>query len=259
MKIDLKMEILKRCWLFSDLDESQVKRLSSLAKSRSFAKGALILNQGDPPDFLYIISSGLVRQFRTSICGRMFITYISSSADELNLAALFGADEYFLSAQAISDTTVLFIAKNDFLSFIEDCSAIKDRVLARLGQVLNSTYERICDLTGEIVSQRVRNVVYMLHRRFGNMVRFRREDIALMAGTTIETTVRAIADLKTARVIESRRGGIVVIDEKKLAEICRSSYVINTDLNLPQSSLASSSEIEPSLTTPVGQPQSFMS
>jgi len=71
--------------------------------------------------------------------------------------------------------------------------------------------------------------------------------------------VRAIADLKTARVIESRRGGIVVIDEKKLAEICRSSYVINTDLNLPQSSLASSSEIEPSLTTPVGQPQSFMS
>ena len=59
-----------------------------------------------------------------------------------------------------------------------------------------------------------------------------------MAGTTIETTVRAIADLKTARVIEWRRGGIVVIDEKKLAEICRSSYVINTDLNLPQSSLA---------------------
>jgi CRP/FNR family transcriptional regulator len=239
MKIDLKVETLKRWWLLSDVDECQVRQLSCLTRSRRFTKGEVIIRQGDSPDFLYVVSSGMVRLFRTSICGRTFTTYISSSSDELNLAALFGAEEYFLSAEAMSETSVLSITRSDFLAFVQNCSTAKDRILARLGEVLNSTYERLCDLAGEIASQRVLNVLYMLHRRFGSMAGLRREDIARMAGTTIETTVRTIADLKTARVIESRRGGIVVIDEKKLDEICRSSYVIHTGRKLRRSGTGS--------------------
>jgi CRP/FNR family transcriptional regulator len=229
MKIDLKVEALKLCWLFSDLDDFRVKQLSGLARPCRFAKDEFIIRQGETPDFLYIISSGMVKQFRTTFYGKVFTVFISSSANELNLAAMFGAEEYLLSAQAITKTTALAIAKSDFLTFVHDYPAVNDRILLRLAAVLKSTYERLSDLGGgESASQRVFNVVYMLHLRFGNMDKLRREDVALMAGTTTETAVRAIADLKAANILKSTRGGIIVADEGRLAEICRNSYVIET-------------------------------
>jgi CRP/FNR family transcriptional regulator len=233
MKTDLMVETFKRCWLFSDLHASAVEEIAALSIARRFSKNEVIFHEGDPSDFLYIVSSGVVKQFKCTDSGRLFTTVISTSSNALLPIALFGASAYFLSAKAISDTVALVVSKREFLSFVEKYPIVKDKVLLVMGKVIDSAYERLSDFVGEPASRRVLNVLYMLYSKFGNSVSFNREEVADMAGTTVETTVRVLKNLKAANIIRSRRGGIIILDERQFREICRSSYVILTSNDEP--------------------------
>jgi len=227
------VETLKRCWLFSDLHANAVEEIAALSIARRFSKNEVIFHEGDPSDFLYIVSSGVVKQFKSTDSGRLFTTVISTSSNALLPIALFGASAYFLSAKAISDTVALVVSKREFLSFVEKYPIVKDKVLLVMGKVIDSAYERLSDFVGEPASRRVLNVLYMLYSKFGNSVSFNREEVADMAGTTVETTVRVLKNLKAANIIRSRRGGIIILDERQFREICRSSYVILTSNDEP--------------------------
>jgi CRP/FNR family transcriptional regulator len=225
-KIDLKIEALRGSWLFSDMDAEELREIASLAAFRRFRKGELILCQGDPPNFLYVITSGKVKQFKTCPSGKAFTTAINAPGDPLNVTALFGAGEHFVTIQAISDTNTLFLSSRDFLAYVEKHPIIMQRVLYTASLMINSAYERLSDFAGETAAQRVLNVLFMLFFKFGDAVSFTREEIADVAGTTAETTIRVLGKLKAEGIIRSRRGGIDVLDKEKLRDVCRRSYLI---------------------------------
>jgi len=56
----------------------------------------------------------------------------------------------------------------------------------------------------------------MLSAKLGLTIPFTRQEIAEMAGTTTETTIRVISRLKDRGVVSSNRGEITIIDETKL-------------------------------------------
>lgn len=225
-KLNIKVEIFKNSPYFSYLDRDQLKQIASHASFRNFNKGDLLFHEGDPPNFLYVVCSGKVKQFKVSSSGRAFTTAIMSSGDPLNAVAMFGASAYFVSAQAMNETTVLSIAKEDFLSFVNKYPVVATKFISILGRVLNSAYERLTDLAGEMVYQRVFNVLYMLHFKFGDTIPITREEIAEMAGTTTETTIRVLGKLKSLGIIDSKRGHIVILSKTKFRDVSRSSYLI---------------------------------
>jgi CRP-like cAMP-binding protein len=225
-KIDLRVETLKRSWVFSDLSPSTMAEIVPLATIRRFSKGEFIFYQDDPPNILYIIGSGKVKQFKTCASGKTFTTVINSSGDPLNVTALFEGRKYFVTTQVIADTTVVAIARKDFLSYVEKNPVIMSRILKVTGMMLNSAYERLSDLAGGTAAQRVLNVIFMLYFKFGPAISFTREEIADFAGTTPETTTRVLADLKGEGIIISRRGGIDICDVERLREMSRESYLI---------------------------------
>ncbi len=126
----------------------------------------------------------------------------------------------------MNETTVLCIAKEDFLSFVNKYPVVATKFISILGRVLNSAYERLTDIAGEVVYQRVFNVLYMLHFKFGDTIPITREEIAEMAGTTTETTIRVLSKLKSLGIIDSKRGHIVILSKTKFRDVSRSSYLI---------------------------------
>ena len=100
------------------------------------------------------------------------------------------------------------------------------RVLYTASLLINSAYERLSDFAGETAAQRVLNVLFMLFFKFGDTVSITREEIADVAGTTAETTIRVLGKLRDEGIIRSRRGGIDVLDRQKLRAVCRRSYLI---------------------------------
>jgi len=232
-KLDLKVEILRRSTLFSCLGVEELEQLTPVANFRHYSKDELVLRQGDPPNFLYLVASGKVKQYKVSRHGKVFTASIMSSGDPLNAVALFGAKSFFISAQALVETVLLSIPRHEFLSFVDRYPVVTTRLIYLLGRVVNSAWERLTDFAGEMTCQRVFNMLYMLYFKFGPTIPVTREEIADMTGTTTETTIRVLAKLKNLGVIDSRRGRIMVLNESKLRELSECSYLIHQAENNP--------------------------
>jgi CRP-like cAMP-binding protein len=226
-KLDLKVEIFRRSTLFSCLGTGELEQLTPVANFRHCSKDEIIFRQGDPPTFLYLVASGKVKQYKVSRPGKAFTASIMSSGDPLNAVSLFGAKAFFVSAQAMVETTLLTVPRHEFLSFVDKYPIVVTRLVYLLGRVVNSAWERLTDFAGEMTCQRVFNMIYMLYFKFGSTIPVTKEGIADMTGTTTETTIRILARLKKLGVIDSKRGRIIVLDESKLRELSQCSYLIH--------------------------------
>ena len=56
----------------------------------------------------------------------------------------------------------------------------------------------------------------MLSSKLGLTLPFTRQEVADMAGTTTETTIRVMSQLKNRKIIRSVRGKVIIIDKEKL-------------------------------------------
>ena len=68
------------------------------------------------------------------------------------------------------------------------------------------------------------NGLLMLKRKFGESneqfsIHISREDLANIAGTATESLIRTLSDFKAEKMIDIKDGHIILINEKKLANL----------------------------------------
>jgi CRP/FNR family transcriptional regulator len=130
--------------------------------------------------------------------------------------AVFENKPYPASAQAVARTKVLEIKREDFLSFLAQRPQVALRIINVLGGRLRESQSRLRDLAGERVEQRLASLLLMLSAKLGSTLPFTRQELADMAGTTIETTIRFMSRLKDRGIVRSTRGKVVILNEVKL-------------------------------------------
>ena len=217
-----KIEIFKKSLSFAHLSEEQLNTLAASATIRYFPKKTFVFHEGDPAAHLCVVQYGRVKLFKASASGKEFVAHIAGPGNTLNVAALFGAKPHFLSAQCIEDTSILCVGREEFLSFLNKYPSIATRIIAIMGEVTNIAYEKIIDLLVEKVDLRVSNVLFMLSSKFGTTLSLTCRDIADIAGTTTESTIRVIGKLKKEGILNSHREKIEILDPARLRESSRS-------------------------------------
>jgi CRP/FNR family transcriptional regulator len=130
--------------------------------------------------------------------------------------AVFENKPYPASAQAVIETKVLSINRDDFLKFLTNRPQVALRIINVLGGRLRDAQNRLRDIAGERVEQRIAGVLLMLASKFGFTLPFTRQEIADMTGTTIETAIRVMSSFRERKIIRSTRGKIIIIDNEKL-------------------------------------------
>jgi len=110
---------LENSRLFNGLSPTETARLKAVAQARSYPPGAVIFEEGEEGDGVYVIESGSVA-----------IIALVSNGERRTLATL-GAGEFFgemavldneprsASAETREPTTAWFIARNDLLSLLD--------------------------------------------------------------------------------------------------------------------------------------------
>ena len=131
------------------------------------------------------------------------------------VAALQGRP-YPASAQAVGETEVLGIRREELLAFLGRRPEVSLRIVGVLGGRLRDAHDRLRDMAGERVDQRIARMLLMLSSKLGNTLPFTRQEIADMAGVTTETAIRVMSRLKDGGIIRSVRGKTVIVDETKL-------------------------------------------
>jgi len=211
-----KAQVLGQTFIFSGLDDDELAELANLAIERRFVPGEFIFWDEDTPDLFYIVAHGKVKVLKHSSLGKEFIIAFFGPGEIFGEVAVFENKPYPASAQAVVETKVLGIKRQDFLSFLSRRPQVALRIINVLGGRLRDAQGRLRDLAGERVEQRLARTLLMLSAKLGPDLPFTRQDIADMTGTTIETAIRVMSRLKDRGIIRSVRGKIIILDEVKL-------------------------------------------
>jgi CRP-like cAMP-binding protein len=211
-----KAQILKSSPIFSSLNDDELGELADLARERSFMPNEFIFWDGDTPDWFYVVAEGKVKVLKHSSSGREFIIAFFGPGEMVGEVAVFENKPYPASAQAVAETRVIGVKREDFLSFLANRPQVALKIINILGGRLRDAQNRLRDLAGERVEQRIASVLVMLSAKLGLTLPFTRQEIADMAGTAPETTIRVLSQLKDRGIIRSTRGKVFILDEKKL-------------------------------------------
>jgi len=211
-----RAEILKKSLIFSSLKEDELDELSKLAIERNYKPDDFIFWEEDPPDYFYIIVEGRIKVLKYSSSGKEFIIAFFGPGEMFGEVAVFENKPYPASSQAMVNTKILRIKKEDFLTFLSSRPRIALSIINVLGGRLRDAQGRLKDLAGERVEQRLARTLLMLSSKIGPTLPFTRQEIADMAGTTTETAIRVTSQLKERGIINSVRGKIIILNETKL-------------------------------------------
>jgi CRP/FNR family transcriptional regulator len=198
------------------LTDEELSELAELAVERSFSSGQFVFWDGDNPEWFYIIAEGRIKVLKHSSSGKDFVIAFFGPGEMFGEVAVFGGKPYPASAQAVAATKVVGIRREDFLTFLANRPQVALSIINVLGERLRDAQGRLRDLAVERVEQRLASVLLMLSSKLGLTLPFTRQEIAEMVGTTTETAIRILSQLRDRGIISSTRGKVVIRDEEKL-------------------------------------------
>lgn len=216
MQYSGKAEILRHSFVFSSLNDDELGELANIAIERSLTPGEFIFWDGDAPDWFYMVVEGKVKVSKHSSLGKEFTIAFFEPGEMFGEVAVFENKPYPASAHAVTESKVVGIKREDFLSFLANRPQVALRIINVLGGRLRDAQGRLRDLAGERVEQRLASVLLMLSSKLGLTLPFTRQEIADMAGTTTETAIRVMSHLKDRGIIRTVRSKVIILDEQKL-------------------------------------------
>lgn len=209
-------QVLKQSSIFSGLSEDDLAALADLTTEYRFQPDEFIFWEGDEADRFYVLADGNIKVIKHSSQGKEFIIAFFGAGEMFGEVAVFENRPYPASAQVVAPVRVLGIRRADFLAFLAQRPQVALRIINILGGRLRDAQSRLRDLAGERVEQRIAAILLMLSAKLGVTLPFTRQEIADMAGTTTETAIRVMSQLRRRGIVRSVRGRVTIVDAEKL-------------------------------------------
>lgn len=130
---DVSKTLLRRVGIFSGLSEDEVSFVVPRLVSRRFQAGEMLFSEGDPCAGLYIVQSGNVRIFKSSPGGREQVLSIEGPNSSIAELPVFDGGVYPASAQAVTDSALLFFSRGDFQRLCLEHPQVALKILRVIG------------------------------------------------------------------------------------------------------------------------------
>lgn len=207
---------------FSCIDKDTItKTITGASVSINFKKGQDIYLEGTPSKGVFCVQSGKVKVYKKCLERNLTIG-LGSNSDLLGLASMFNGGVYTNSAKCLEDSHICFVPKKTFVNLL---SSNQDMMMNMLKQSCteNGRLSNILrDLKCRNTLSRLACAVHTMYDRFGLdenkciNITLTRKEISEIAGTTTESAIRILNDLKKEKVIAFYNNKIRILDMDKL-------------------------------------------
>lgn len=202
-----------------------LKKLSEERNVHHYRKKEIIYDEGNYPKGIYFINKGKVKTYRTHELGKEFITGLYKEGDFFGYLALLEDAKYSDTATALDDSEICLIPKEDFFALIYKNAEVSRKFIRMLSDNLQEKEEQLLNLAYNSVRKRVAEALVTLHNRYKKdgetqfTINITREDLANLAGTATETTIRTLSDFKDEQLVDIKGGHITILQSDKLAQM----------------------------------------
>ncbi len=215
---------------FCNLSESEKQIISEKKGDNFYKKGQVIFYEGNHANGLFCLYDGKVKLTKLGKDGKEQIIRFSKDGDILGYRSLLSNEPYHATATAMEDSYICTISKEKFLCVIEENPKLSFKVIQLLSKDLKGAEQHLIDVAQKTVKERIAESLLLLQTTFGYLadrrtinIQMSRSEIADMAGTTTESTIRTLALFNEKNIIELNGKNIVINDLKELIK-CTNSY-----------------------------------
>jgi len=222
-----RLQILKKSLFFSSLSESSLKEINRFFTEEKYQRDDYIFFEGDLPEWLHIVTEGRVKLLKHSDTGKDIILQIYSPGDMFGEVSLFDRKPYASSAQAMEPSVILKMPRKDFFLFFGRHPFVATEMIVELGRQLRDAQSTIKSLAVDRVEQRIAHILLKLAGKLGVSEKggvminlpLTRQDLADMAGTTVETAIRVMSRFTKSKIIKPANGRIFLLNPQALERI----------------------------------------
>ena len=188
-----------------------------------YKKGQLIYCEDNTPLGVYFVFKGKVKISKMGSDGKEQILRIATPDDMLSYSDLVSNTKYSTSANALEDTTLLFVSKQEFWNIIRTQRQLLENFVLQLSLDLKQAETKIADLAYKPVRGRLADALITLTNKFNvpktcaSEVSISRADLACFVGTAKETVNRLLSEFRNEHLISTEGTKINIIDMKGLS------------------------------------------
>lgn len=211
--------VLERNDLLSALTESQLAELAQQTRLVRFLHGEPIWSCHMSEGFFGVVAHGFVKMVRPAQGSVEATLEIMGPNESFGMLGTIKGDGCPLMAYALTDCIVAKVPKSPFMEQYMMNHSIKDRLVRKTALRMHEKLAFLTTISTGNVEEKLAAVLVNLIGEYGEAhgslihldIQLTRQEIAAMAGTTTESTIRTLSKWSQAGIIETEHHRITVL------------------------------------------------
>jgi CRP/FNR family cyclic AMP-dependent transcriptional regulator len=204
---------LKSIPLFQGVPDADLRALAERTATRSYPKQAILVNEGDESDSLYLVLSGRVKIYLADEHGKELILAIKGPGQYFGEMVL-DDQPSSASVMTLEPSQFAILSRADFKAFLLSHAEVALQLIQNLIRVARGLNRNVRNLAMLDVYGRVARILLDLAvERDGKLVipeRLTQKDIAARVGASREMINRILRDLTTGGYVSVEDGRITI-------------------------------------------------
>ncbi len=197
--------------------QKEFEKLIEDREIRSYNRKDTIFEAGQYPKWLYYVESGSVKSYQINDIGKEYTTNIYSQGEFFGYIPLLKNEKYQATVSAIDNCELRLISIEDFTLLLYNNKEFAAKFIKILANQSDEAEKQLLELAYSSVRKRVANALLKFSdSKNTTTMKVLRDDIANLAGTAKETTIRTLSEFKSEGIINIDEKIIELIDIEKL-------------------------------------------
>ena len=189
-----------------------------------YPKETSIYKEGKNSNYIYLITSGLIKCHKLDEQGKQLTTALYKEDDLFGYTSFSQNLAYQESATTIQETELVGLSKKALTEVLDKNHKVTLELIELLTEDLAIVKDQLLQMAYSSVSKKTANTILMfaekLNRKPEEQIKISRNDLASVAGIATETLIRTMSNFKKQGLIEIEGRTIRILDLEKLKEIC---------------------------------------
>lgn len=212
-----------------DLSGGDLAEFQKIKRSLQFEPHQTAFYEGHACLGLYLLCTGKVKLTRSSARGQRQIVRILGRGELIEKHAFRENALHEVTCETMEPSQICIIDKERYLSFIQRNPQQAIKLIQLLSNELRRNMDQLDEFTFKTARERLAGLLFEMSKRFGKVgnegmlvgIPLKREEVAEMAGITVETAIRMLSMFRNEKLIALDGRTITLLNPDRLARIAR--------------------------------------
>ncbi len=212
-----------------DLSKEDLVTFQKIKRSLTYEPHQTVFYEGHVCLGLYLLCTGKVKLTRSSRRGQRQIVRILGHGELIEKHAFRENALHEVTCETMEPSQICIIDKERYLSFVQHNPELAIKLIQLLSNELGMNMDQLDEFTFKTARERLAGLLLEMGQRFGKKggegvllgITLKREEVAEMAGITVETVIRLLGAFREEGLIDIDGRTITLLNADRLARIAR--------------------------------------